>query len=199
MSNNDSDTETSQPKVHVHHHHHNHHPHHHVPQRRASINQQIEARIAKVKDEESFKGDKTYDWFEIFVNLFYLAFLIKLGDIFLYCKHSVEIYMYTIAMFLGIYMNKFEMDLYLSKYGFNDIANKVFLVVYATGIFFMILNVNATTVEHGNSGTTSSLVMNFHQECHEYRGYVVGFSIGWIITRGKYNSWRHLICFIASY
>jgi hypothetical protein len=28
-------------------------------------------------------------------------------------------------------------------------------------------------------------VMNFHQECHEYRGYVVGFSIGWIITRGK--------------
>lgn len=89
--------------------------------------------------------------------------------------------MYTIAMFLGIYMNKFEMDLYLSKYGFNDMVNKVFLVVYATGIFIMILNVNAMTVEHGSTG----ILLSFHQECHEYRGYVVGFSVGWLITRGS--------------
>ena len=88
--------------------------------------------------------------------------------------------MYTISMFLGIYMNKFEMDLYLSKYGFNDVVNKIFLVTYATGIFIMILHVNATTVEHGSSG----ILLNFHQECHEYRSYVVGFSVGWLITRG---------------
>ena len=88
--------------------------------------------------------------------------------------------MYTIAMFLGIYMNKFEMDLYLSKYGFNDLVNKTFHIVYSIGIFIMIINVNATTVEFGNSG----VLLQFHQECHEYRSYVVGFSVGWLITRG---------------
>ena len=132
-------------------------------------------------EDESFKMDKTYDWVEVFMNMFYLAFLIKLGDIFLYCEHSLEIYLYTVAMFLGIYMNKFDMDLYLSKYGFHDAVNKVFLVVYSTGIFVMILNVNATTVKIGNSG---ELLIEFYQDCHEYRGYVVGFSVGWIMTRG---------------
>jgi hypothetical protein len=154
-----------------------HQQHHPAPRRRSHNTPNV---AVNAQEDESYKGDKSYDWFEVFINLFYLAFLIKLGDIFLYCKHSLEIYLYTIAIFLGIYMNKFEMDLYLSKYGFNDIVNKCFLVVYSTGIFFMILNVNATTVEFGSSG----VLYNFHQECHEYRGYVIGFSVGWIITRG---------------
>lgn len=136
---------------------------------------------ANARGDDSFKGDKAYDWFELYINLFYLAFLIKLGDIFLFCTHSLEIYLYTIAMFMGIYMNKFEMDLYLSKYGFNDVVNKTFLVVYSVGIFLMILNVNATSVEHGSSGIS----VHFHQDCHEYRSYVVGFSVGWIVTRGR--------------
>jgi hypothetical protein len=81
---------------------------------------------------------------ELLLDLFYVVFLIKLGNIFLYCEFDGPGYLFAISHFLGIYMAKFELDQYLNKFGQKDLLHNVFVIVYSFGLFISILNINTT-------------------------------------------------------
>jgi hypothetical protein len=84
------------------------------------------------------------NWRELLLDLFYVAFLIKLGNIFLDCQLSGAGYLFAVSHFLGVYMAKFELDQYLNKFGQRDFLHNAFVVLYFVGLFISILNINDT-------------------------------------------------------
>jgi hypothetical protein len=104
------------------------------------------------------------NWKELLLDLFYVIFLIKLGNLFLYCEFNGPGYLFAISHFLGIYMAKFELDQYLNKFGQKDLFHNVFLIVYSFGLFISILNINGTEEVSGQSDefhNPSFLIMLF--------------------------------------
>ena len=91
------------------------------------------------------KPSRADNWKELLMDLFYIAFLIKLGDGFLYCELTVEQFVFAVSRFMGMYMAKFEMDQYLNKFANKDFVHTVFILLHAFGIFVMILNINDTS------------------------------------------------------
>jgi low temperature requirement protein LtrA len=88
---------------------------------------------------------RSESWFELFIDLFYVAFFIKLGDIFYTCGFTVDTVLHVCAVFLGIYMSKFDFDQYMNKFEGEDLVHKIFFLFYALGNVIMILNVNETS------------------------------------------------------
>ena len=93
-------------------------------------------------------GDEEHrseSWMELFIDLFYVAFFIKLGDVFYTCGFNVDSMMYVASVFLGIYMSKFDFDQYMNKFEGEDLVHKFFFLFYSLGNVIMILNVNETS------------------------------------------------------
>lgn len=85
------------------------------------------------------------NWKELLMDMFYIAFLIKLSDGYMVCRLNVEEFVDAAARFLGMYMAKFEMDQYLNKFASKDVVNNVYIVFYFYGIFVMVANTNETS------------------------------------------------------
>lgn len=79
------------------------------------------------------------------MDMFYIAFLIKLSDGYMSCRLNIEEFVYSTARFLGMYMAKFEMDQYLNKFASKDVFNNMYILFYFFGIYVMILNTNETS------------------------------------------------------
>jgi hypothetical protein len=86
------------------------------------------------------------NWKELLLDLLYVVFLIKLGNIFIVCQLNETGYLLAISHFLGVYMAKFELDQYLNKFGQRDFLHNAFIVIYFFGLFISILNINDTQV-----------------------------------------------------
>ncbi len=96
-------------------------------------------------------------------------------------------------------MTKFNYDQYMNKFATDDLLHKLFFAIYTFGILLMALHVNYTYQVSGMQHSTSYSDIsdqNFDhnrilgsattlraQYCPDYRPYVIGFSVGWIITR----------------
>lgn len=88
---------------------------------------------------------RSESWMELFIDLFYVAFFIKLGDIFYTCGFTTDSVLHVCAVFLGIYMSKFDFDQYMNKFDGEDLVHKIFFLFYSLGNVIMILNVNETS------------------------------------------------------
>jgi hypothetical protein len=94
-------------------------------------------------------GEKQLDhrsenWMELFIDLFYVAIFLKLGDYIYTCGLNVLTIDYVASVFLSVYMAKFDFDQYMNKFSSDDILHKIFFLVYSIGLAIMILNVNST-------------------------------------------------------
>lgn len=88
---------------------------------------------------------RSESWMELFIDLFYVAFFIKLGDILHTCGADVHIMTYVATIFLGVNMAKFDFDQYMNKFATEDLLHKVFFAIYSMGLVVMILDVNETS------------------------------------------------------
>lgn len=115
---------------------------------------------------------RSENWIELLIDLFYIAYMLKLTNVFVDCGIGRNRFIYAASIFLGMYMAKFEMDQYMNKFANEDFVHKVFFTIYSFGIFVMTMNVNSTA-EHATAD----------QMCPEYQPYSIGFAAGWVITR----------------
>jgi low temperature requirement protein LtrA len=88
---------------------------------------------------------RSESWMELFIDLFYVAFFIKLGDILHTCGAGMDIMVYVCSIFLGVCMAKFDFDQYMNKFATEDLLHKVFFTVYSMGLVVMILDVNESS------------------------------------------------------
>jgi hypothetical protein len=104
-------------------------------------------RLSKANSFQTWKDkpSRADNWKELLMDMFYIAFLIKLSDGYMSCRLNVEEFVYSCARFLGMYMAKFEMDQYLNKFTSKDVFHHAFIVFYFFGIFIMIANTNDTS------------------------------------------------------
>lgn len=78
-----------------------------------------------------------------------------------------------------IYMAKFDFDQYMNKFANDDLIHKIFFFVYSIGLVIMTLNVNYTSA-HDDRRLADAERSSF---CPEYQPYMIGFTIGCLITR----------------
>lgn len=135
------------------------------------------------------------NWKELLLDLFYVIFLIKLGNIFLSCDLNSSGYLFAISHFLGVYMAKFELDQYLNKFGQRDLGHNLFLLVYAFGLFISILNINSTEEVRAVLRWFFKRLLTWQWSerngidsvsCPGYRLYEYGYYSGWLIIRGAF-------------
>jgi low temperature requirement protein LtrA len=83
-------------------------------------------------------------WVELFIDLFYVAIFLKLGDYIFTCGINPASIHYIASVFLGVYMAKFDFDQYMNKFANDDMLHKLFFLVYSFGLVLIALNVNST-------------------------------------------------------
>ena len=88
---------------------------------------------------------RSESWMELFIDLFYVAFFFKLGEILYVCGTDVDMIMFVATIFLGVNMAKFYFDQYMNKFASDDLIHKIFFTVYTLGLVTMILDVNETS------------------------------------------------------
>jgi hypothetical protein len=88
---------------------------------------------------------KHENWMELFMDLFYVAFFLKLGVILHTCGTGLDIMTYVASVFIGVYMCKFDFDQYMNKFTSEDLVHKLFFAVYSLGLAVMVLDVNESS------------------------------------------------------
>jgi hypothetical protein len=117
----------------------------------------VSNEVSNKKNREIFKtpvvlntwGEQQLDhrsenWMELFIDLFYVAIFLKLGDYIYTCGLNVLTIDYVASIFFGVYMAKFDFDQYMNKFSSDDILHKIFFLFYSLGLAIMTLNVNST-------------------------------------------------------
>ena len=100
-----------------------------------------------------FKRPKTFssnehrheNWMELFLDLLYVAFFVKLGVIIHTCGSTSNILVFVVTVFTGVYMSKFDFDQYMNKFTSEDLVHKLFFAVYLLGLSLMVLDVNESS------------------------------------------------------
>ena len=82
---------------------------------------------------------------ELFIDLFYVAFFVKLGVIIHTCGAGRDIMIFIATVFTGVYMCKFDFDQYMNKFTSDDFVHKIFFAVYLLGLSLMVLDVNESS------------------------------------------------------
>jgi hypothetical protein len=103
------------------------------------------AFITKEQRQKQAQEHKHENWMELFMDLFYVAFFLKLGGILHTCGTGVDIMVYVASVFIGVYMCKFDFDQYMNKFTSEDLVHKVFFAIYSLGLAVMVLDVNESS------------------------------------------------------
>lgn len=149
--------------------HHNHHtppipptPSHNAITALGTLTNKEKTRRYLFKKPKSFltneqrqkqaQEHKHENWMELFMDLFYVAFFLKLGVILHTCGTGLDIMTYIASVFIGVYMCKFDFDQYMNKFTSEDLVHKIFFAVYSLGLAVMVLDVNESShVSHDPS------------------------------------------------
>jgi hypothetical protein len=101
--------------------------------------------ITNEQRQKQAQEHKHENWMELFMDLFYVAFFLKLGVILHTCGTGFDIMIYVASVFVGVYMCKFDFDQYMNKFTSEDLVHRIFFAVYSLGLAVMVLDVNESS------------------------------------------------------
>jgi len=121
--------------------------------------------------EGSSKAEEA--WVELFIDLVYVVLIYKLGDLLTSCFNSSSTSWVLIKVFIifwSLCLTRMAIDEYANRFYSNDLAHKIFYLIYTAGVAVQVMNVNSSSKYHSH-------------DCGYYSEYSIGIMVGILITR----------------
>ena len=142
-------------------------------------------------------------WVELFVDLIYVVLLSKLGDIIHVCNMTEALQWKVAVIFSIMCLTRQAIDEYANRFYSHDLMHKLIYLVYASGLFIQVLNIDAVydtpsssaeVASHSESqsnaplapfAATSSTSNSHAYDCLYIPEFELGMIVGVIITRAS--------------